>query len=125
MILLGVELAAFGGSNYGSGSPPLLVTQGDADPINVPGCSVGLYDHAPAPKYYLNLLGFSHLPPYSVPGVTRDHVSSRIIHFLGAYLHHRRGELAVMRWVGAVSGLMMLNSAASLGARGMVRPVAP
>ena len=109
----------------GSGSRPLLVRQGDADPINVPGCSVGLYDHAPAPKYYLDLLGFSHLPPCTVPEVTRDHVSSTIIHFHGAYLHHRPGELAVIRRVGAVPGLMMLNSAASLGARGTVRPGAP
>ena len=125
VILSGAELAAFGGTYYGSGSPPLLVTQGDADPINVPGCSVGLYDHAPAPKYYLDLLGASHLPPYTVPGVTRDHVSSTIIHFLGAYLRHRHGELAVMRRVGTVPGLMTLTSAASLGGRGTICPGAP
>ncbi len=126
MILSGAELAAFGGAYYGSGSPPLLVTQGDADPINVPGCSVGLYDRAPAPKYYLDLLGAgSHLLPYTVPGATRDHVSSTIIHFLGAYLHHRRGELAVMRRVGTVPGLMTLTSAGSLGTRGTGCPGAP
>jgi len=125
VILSGAEYAPFGGSYYGSGSPPLLVTQGDADPINLPGCSVGLYDRAPAPKYYLDLLGASHLPPYTVPGVTRDHVSSTIIHFLGAYLHHRHGELAVMRRVARVPGLMTLTSAPSLGARGSFCPGAP
>jgi len=125
VILSGAEYAPFGGSYYGSGSPPLLVTQGDADPINLPGCSVGLYDRAPAPKYYLDLLGASHLPPYTVPGVTRGHVSSTIIHFLGAYLHHRHGELAVMRRVARVPGLMTLTSAPSLGARGSFCPGAP
>jgi len=73
----------------------------------------------------VDLLGFSHLPPYHVPEVTRDHVSNRIIHFHGSYLHHRHGELAVMRRVGAVLGLMMLNSAASLRVHGTVRPGAP
>lgn len=125
VILSGAELAAFGGTYYRSGSPPLLVTQGDADAINVPGCSAGLYDRAPGPKYYLDLLGASHLPPYTVPGVTRDHVSSTIIHFLGAYLHHRRRELAVLRRVGTVPGLMTLTSAPSLGARGTACPGAP
>ncbi|MDQ6729006.1 MAG: hypothetical protein M3022_01535 [Actinomycetota bacterium] len=125
VVLSGAEYASFGGTYYGSGSPPLLVTQGDGDTINVPGCSVGLYDRAPAPKYYLDLLGAPHLAPYTVPGVTRDHVSSTIIHFLGAYLHHRHGELAVMRRVGTVPGLMTLTSARSLGARGTVCPGAP
>ena len=125
VILSGAELAAFGGTYYAGGTPPLLVTQGDTDPINVPGCSVGLYDHAPAPKYYLDLLGASHLAPYTIPGLTRDHVASTIIHFLGAYLRHRRGELTVMRRVGTVPGLMTLTSARSLGARGTSCPGAP
>jgi len=125
VILSGAEYAAFGGTYYTGPSPPLLVTQGDRDPINVPGCSVGLYDRAPAPKYYLDLLGASHLAPYTVPGVTRDHVSSTIIHFLGAYLHHRHDELAVMRRVARVPGLMKLISAPSLGARGTFCPGAP
>ena len=125
VILSGAELIGFGGTYYGNGSPPLLVTQGDADPINVPGCSVGLYDHAPAPKYYLDLLGASHLPPYVSPGPTLDHIAATVIHFLDGYLRHRTGALTAMRRSGTVPGLMTLTSAASLGARGTVCPGAP
>lgn len=125
VILSGAELAAFGGRYYAAGSPPLLVTQGDADPINVPGCSVGLYDQAPAPKYYLDMFGQSHLPPYTQPGAVRDHVAATVLGFLGHYLLHRPGALAAMQRAGTVPGVMSLTSAPTLGARGTACPGAP
>lgn len=131
VILSGSQLASFGGTYYASGSPPLLVSQGDADPINVPGCGVGIYDQAPQPKYYLDLLGQSHLTPYQAhlapyvsPGQVRDHVAATVIHFLDAYLRHKSGALAAMRSSGSVPGLMSLTSA-SLGARSTFCPNAP
>ena len=125
VILSGAELAAFGGRYYAAGSPPMLVTQGDADPINVPGCSVRLYDQAPAPKYYLDMFGQSHLPPYTEPGRVRDHVTTTVLGFLGHYLLHRSGALAAMQRAGTVPGLMSLTSASALGARGTACPGAP
>ena len=125
VILSGAELAAFGGRYYAAGSPPLLVTQGDADPINVPGCSAGLYDQAPAPKYYLDMFGQSHLPPYTQPGRVRDHVAATVLGFLGHYLLHRTGALSAMQHAGTVPGLMSLTSAPTLGGRGTACPGAP
>jgi hypothetical protein len=63
-ILSGAELATFGGAYYRSKTVPLLVVQGNDDTINPPACSVQLYDQSPPPRYYLDLLGADHLPPY-------------------------------------------------------------
>ena len=125
VILSGAELAAFGGTYYGAGSPPLLVVQGDADPINIPGCSVALYGQAPTPKYYLELLGASHLPPYVTPGRTRDLVSASVISFLRGYLEHRASALARLRRVARLPGTATLISSPSLAGRSTFCPGAP
>lgn len=44
-------------------NPPLLVTQGDADSINLLSQGQQTYGQATAPKYFLTLLGGGHLPP--------------------------------------------------------------
>jgi predicted dienelactone hydrolase len=89
VILSGAELAAFGGSYYSTGSAPLLVVQGTADTINPPGCSIELYDQAPRPKYYLELVGAAHLQPYVDPGRDRALVATAVLDFLGRYLDGR------------------------------------
>jgi predicted dienelactone hydrolase len=86
VILSGAELSAFGG-RYDTGRPvPLLVVQGTADTINLPGCSAQLYDQAPFPKEYLVLDGAEHEPPYLDPGVTRRVVTRVVLAFLRARL---------------------------------------
>jgi predicted dienelactone hydrolase len=89
VILSGAELQAFGGAYYNTGSVPLLVVQGSADTINPPGCSIQLYDHAPRPKYYLELVGAQHLQPYVDPGRDRSLVATAVLDFLGRYLEGR------------------------------------
>lgn len=86
IILSGAELASFGGTYYSGGSVPLLVTQGSEDTINPPACSAQLYDPAPQPKYYLNIAGAEHLPPYVLRGPIRAGVARATIAFLNAYL---------------------------------------
>ncbi|HET9104051.1 MAG TPA: hypothetical protein VFN55_11930 [Solirubrobacteraceae bacterium] len=132
VILSGAELAAFGGTYYAAGSPPLLVTQGTGDTINVPGCSAQLYDGAPAPKYYLDLLaqpgqtGYqAHLSPYTTPGRVRDHVAAVVIAFLDRYLKGRGAALTAMRRAGTVPGVMALLSPPSLTGRTTICPGAP
>ena len=98
MILSGAELTAFGGAYYaGGGNPPLLVVQGSADPINVPGCSAQLYNQAAPPKYYLDLAGAQHLPPYTDPGPTRRGVERTTIAFLDKFLKRRAESLGSAR----------------------------
>lgn len=72
-VLSGAEnVAEFGGSYFSGPAVPILVVQSDTDSVNVPACSVQIYDSAPQPKYYLKLLGPSlptkwanHLDPYT------------------------------------------------------------
>ena len=87
VILSGAELAAFGGS-YSHGVP-LLVVQGSADTVNVPGCSAQIYAEAPRPKYYLAVAGAEHQPPYLDPGAERGGVARSVVAFFNAYLAHR------------------------------------
>ncbi|MGH2870036.1 MAG: alpha/beta hydrolase family protein [Solirubrobacteraceae bacterium] len=125
VILSGAELAAFGGTYFGSGSPPLLVVQGDADPINIPGCSAALYGQAPSPKYYLELPGASHLPPYVTPGRTRDVVGQSVVSFLRYYLEHKSSALAKLHRVANLPGIATLISTPSLPGRTTFCPGAP
>jgi predicted dienelactone hydrolase len=104
VILSGAELSAFGGSYYTPGSVPLLVVQGSADTVNIPGCSAQLYDQAPAPKYYLDIPGAEHQPPYLDPGVTRTDVARAVTAFLDAYLRHRPARLQAISRAGRLPG---------------------
>ncbi len=110
-ILSGAELTSFGGSYFGADSPPLLVSQGNADPINAPACSAQIYDGAPAPKYYLDLLGASHLPPYVDPGRDREIVAQVLTDFFEGELSPRRGVLAALAGAGNVTSLSRLTHA--------------
>jgi dienelactone hydrolase len=114
VILSGAELSAFGGAYYTSGSVPLLVTQGDRDPINLPGCSVALYDQAPAPKYYVDLLGAEHLPPYTRPGRTRRYVVGAVVAFLDDYLQGNRSPLQRMLRKRGIPKVATLSRASKL-----------
>lgn len=115
VILSGAELGEFGGTYYRSGAVPLLVTQGSADTINVPGCSAQLYDQAPSPKYYLGIAGAEHEPPYLEPGAEREGVARAVLTFLNAYLKGRRGALGALVRRGRVGPGESLTSAPSLG----------
>lgn len=114
MILSGSELSSFGGSYYRSSTVPLLVTQGDRDTINLPGCSAALYDQAPEPKYYVDLLGAEHLPPYTEPGAARNYVAAATVAFLGSYLEHDRSPLRRMLRARAVPRVARLTAAPRL-----------
>jgi predicted dienelactone hydrolase len=63
-ILSGAELGSFGGT-YGPSGVPVLVVQGDSDAINAPACSEQIYDTVGQPRFYLDLHGAGHLPPYT------------------------------------------------------------
>jgi dienelactone hydrolase len=113
-ILSGAELPAFGGRYYGAGAPPLLVVQGDADTINARGCSAALYDGAPNPKYYVDLLGAPHLPAYVDSGPWQTHVERAVTAFFDLYLKHEAGGLARLRRAAQSSGVTSLSTAPAL-----------
>lgn len=103
VILSGAELGSFGGRYFGAGAMPLLVVQGTADTINAPACSALIYDQAREPKFYLDLIGAQHLPPYLDPGPVRHEIAGVVTAFLAAFLEHRG------------SGLRRLEARSALG----------
>lgn len=109
VILSGAELSTFGGSYFAAGRMPLLVVQGTADTINPPACSALIYDQAPQPKYYLDLAGSEHLPPYLDPGPVRRNVARVVTAFLAAFLEHRRSALQRMGARSALGGGVQLT----------------
>lgn len=110
MILSGAEIPGFGGFQIQPGEPPLLATQGTADTINPPSATDAFYDSAPAPKYLLELLGASHLPPYSSQEPQLGVVERVTIAFLDRYLKQSPGSLRRLLTAGSVGGVATLNA---------------
>jgi dienelactone hydrolase len=115
IIMSGQELSSLGSGFYTAGSVPLLVTQGTADPVNVPSCSVELYDAAPAPKYYLSFLGAGHLPPYQDPGTDLSTLETVSTDFLDATLKGDQGAATTLLAAGNVPGATTVTDAPSVG----------
>ncbi len=63
-ILSGAKLYIDGGSYFPPGTPPLLIVQGTADTVNLPQHSENIWEEAPPPKYFLQLVGAGHYHPY-------------------------------------------------------------
>lgn len=112
-VLSGAELASFGGAYFGGPPLPMLVVQGSADTVNVPACSTQIYDAAPEPKYYLDLLGAEHEPPYLDPGTDRSVVTAVTARFFAAEMAGETGDLAAMAAAGDVAGTSVLSDGPS------------
>ena len=124
-ILSGAELSSFGGRYYSEGLRRCLVAQGSADTINPPACSAQLYGEAPAPKYYLDLLGAPHAAPAVGSGVDVRIVTRVLADFFTATLEHRPRRSS--RWIraGNVAGRSRLTHAALAPKTGGDCPGAP
>jgi dienelactone hydrolase len=98
---------------------PMLFTQGDADTVNIPGCSANMYraDKASA-RYYLDLFGADHTEPYW--GTNRfERVVARVtLAFFNRYVLGRAAAGPDMRRYGDVAGVAALFS----HGRGPVQP---
>ena len=110
MILSGAEIPYLTAFQIQPGGPPLLATQGTADTINPPSATTTFYDSAPAPKYLLELVGASHLLPYSTPGPQLSSVGRVTIAFLDHYLVRPTGSLRQLLTAGKVPGVATLNA---------------
>jgi dienelactone hydrolase len=110
VILSGAEIPSVSPFTIAPGGPPLLATQGTADVINPPSYTSAFYDPAPAPKYLLQLLGASHLPPYSTEEPQLRIVEQVTTAFLDGALKHGQRSLVRMRSAGNVSGIATLTA---------------
>ena len=108
MILSGAEIPGVGGFDFPSPSPPLLASQGTADPINRPRNTTMFFRLAPRPKYLFRLLGAGHLGPYTTQEPQLRIVEHVSIAFLDRYLDGSRPALRQMRRAGEVPGVAAL-----------------
>ncbi len=110
VILSGGEVPPVADLDLSVPGPPLLATQGTADTINPPAFTRAFFDPAPRPKYLLELLGASHLPPYT-GGAPWAAATTRVTTaFLDSYLKRAPGAMQRMRAEGAVPGVAALQS---------------
>src|SRR5262249_57924510 len=69
IVLAGAEWPPMGGAYFTRTTPPVLFVQGDADNVNLPADSMLMYRaDRTGPRFYLDLLGAGHLPPYEGQG---------------------------------------------------------
>jgi dienelactone hydrolase len=110
-VLSGAEYQGFVGQYFPTGTPtvPILVTQGDDDTTNAPGCSVQIFDAAPAPKWYLDLIGATHLGPYTQSDPWATTVAKVTTDFFDAELAGETRGITAMGVDGNVSGTAQLS----------------
>ena len=99
--------------NYFTRTPaPILFTQGSADTINPPGCSVQMWrDDRNKTRFYLDMLGATHTEPYW--GINRyEKITVRVtLAFFDRYVLHQPGQGRVMSKQGNKPDLAALYKA--------------
>ncbi len=111
VIYSGAELATFPGVYFSAGQDiPLLVAQGTNDTINPQALSQQIYALAPAPKFYLSLLGEDHLSAYTEPNSYEQVVAAVTVDFIDGYVLHENASALQMTTDGNHSGISTLTS---------------
>jgi hypothetical protein len=115
IVLAGAEYPPMGGSYFTEPAPPVLFVQGDADTINPAPLSITMYrSDTVGPRFYLDLLGAPHLPPYQGQGPSAPVVARVTVDFLDRYLTGSPGAGTAMRRDGRVPGVATLVSGGRL-----------
>ncbi|MDE3131809.1 MAG: hypothetical protein KGL16_11710 [Acidobacteriota bacterium] len=102
VILSGAEIPMLSAFRIAPGGPPLLATQGSADLVNLPSATAAFFDPAPRPKFLLQLVGGSHIGPYTTDRRQLASVEGVTTAFLQYYLAHDRAAMRYMRRAGNV-----------------------
>jgi dienelactone hydrolase len=110
-VLSGAEWPPMPGRYFAHAAPPMLFVQGNADTINPPSASVQLYGTDGAgTRYYLNLLGASHLTPYEGANPVEAVVGRVTLAFFDRHVLGQTGAEAAMTQAGNVGGTASLVS---------------
>jgi dienelactone hydrolase len=111
MVFSGAEWPPMPGSYFTAATPPILFVQGDADDINPPADSVSMYQaDTTGPRYYLDLFGQGHAPPYESRVPAALVVARVTVDFLDHYLADQSRAGAAMRLDADVAGVATLVS---------------
>jgi fermentation-respiration switch protein FrsA (DUF1100 family) len=84
------------GSWFPSGTPPILFVQGSDDTVNPPSASLAMYRADTGPRFYLDLYGASHLPPYEGTQPPEPLVARVTTEFLNRYVAGQHAAGAAM-----------------------------
>ena len=111
MILSGATIPQLGPFAFPAHGPPLLATQGSADPINLPSATNAFFTVARRPKYLLTLIGAQHLPPYTTQQPQLGIIERVTIAFLAYCFDDRRSAARrALAAAGDVPGLATLQA---------------
>jgi dienelactone hydrolase len=110
VILSGAEIPMLPAFRIAAGGPPLLATQGTDDNVNLLSATKAFFDPAPAPKYLLQLLGGSHLGPYSSNRTELGVVERVTTAFLQYYLDHNHAAMHNLLRAGRTSAVAKLQA---------------
>ena len=88
---------------------PTLVVQGSADTVNPPALSRALYQRLGEPKWYLDVVGATHLQTALGNGIAARTERRAVLAFLDAMLHHDAGALGRLRRLGDQPGVTRLS----------------
>ncbi len=97
------------GRYFAHAVPPMLFTQGSADTVNPPWTSQQLYQaDRGQERYYLDLFGASHLPPYEGSAPV-EHIVARVtVAFFDRYVLGQSSAVKKMAEDGNVAGAAAL-----------------
>jgi dipeptidyl aminopeptidase/acylaminoacyl peptidase len=99
------------GSYFTAATPPILFVQGDADDINPPADSVAMYQaDTTGPRYYLDMFGQGHAPPYESHDPAALVVARVTVDFLNRYLAGTPHAATAMRQAADVPRVATLVS---------------
>lgn len=111
LVLSGEQLPSFHGTFFPPGSPPMLVVQGTADPINPLADSQQLYaDDQSGPKAMVLLDGAGHLTPYEGTNPTEQVVAAVTLDFLDQYVLGQPSAAAALARDGSQPGVDSLTA---------------
>ncbi|MHB8670485.1 MAG: alpha/beta hydrolase family protein, partial [Acidimicrobiales bacterium] len=91
---------------------PILVAQGDRDPINDVSASTQIFGAAPGPRFLTDLVGGGHLEPFTTDTAHLRAFVAVSLDFLDRYLKGRPDALARLRRDGAAPGLTLRTGGA-------------
>jgi dienelactone hydrolase len=108
-ILSGAVIPGEAGFTFPPGGPPLLAAQGTADTVNLPSLTRAFFSLARRPKYLLELLGASHIPPYSRQEPQLGIVERVTTAFFDLYLKKASGAQRRLLAQGSVPGIASMS----------------
>jgi dienelactone hydrolase len=115
MVFSGAQWPPMPGSYFTATTPPILFVQGDADDINPPADSFTMYQaDTTGSRYYLDLFGQGHVPPYESQVPAALVVDRVTVDFLNRYLAGSPRAAGAMRHDASVAGVATLVSGSQL-----------